>query len=78
VTVSSAPALALAANSNRIEALFVNSGSVIVYLGQSGVTTTTGIPINPGGSFVDDASVSAWYAVTASSPGALVVCEVSA
>jgi len=47
-----------------------------VYLGPVGVTVATGIPILTGGSQTDDASVSAWYAITSGAAGTLVVCEV--
>lgn len=68
--------VALASNPARVSALFVNNGSVTVYLGPVGVTVATGIPILPSGSQVDDASTSAWYAITAGGTGSLVICEV--
>jgi hypothetical protein len=69
--------LALAANPARVSALFVNSGAVPVYLGQAGVMPSNGIPIQLGQSFVDEASDSAWYAVTSGGTGQLTICEVS-
>ena len=69
--------LVLAANPSRVSALFTNNGAVPVFLGQIGVTLTTGIPLQPGNSFADNASSSAWYGITAGGSGELVICEVS-
>jgi hypothetical protein len=75
-TPNSSASIALAANPNRVSALFVNTGSVPIYLGPVGVTVETGIPILTGGSQTDSVSTSAWYAITAGAAGTLVVCEV--
>jgi hypothetical protein len=67
----------LAANANRLRALIQNTGSVNVFLGVSGVTSSTGLLLVPGASLEDDASNDAWFAITASGTGALVILEVS-
>lgn len=69
--------LLLAANSNRVVATIQNAGTVRVYLGPSGVTTSSGLVLEPGDTMVDEHSTSAWYGITASGTADLRVCEVS-
>lgn len=68
----------LAANASRKVALIRNAGTMTVYLGtSSGVTTANGFPLEPGETFVDDATVSEWFGIVASGTGALRVIEVA-
>lgn len=67
----------LAANSSRVTAMIQNVGTVDVYLGPSGVTTSTGLLLEAGATLTDDLSTSAWYGITASGTADLRVCEVS-
>lgn len=69
--------LLLAANSSRKAAIIQNVGTVDVYVGPSGVTTTSGLHLEPGASLTDTSSTSAWYGITASGTGDLRVCEVA-
>ena len=66
VSVGVGATLVLAANNLRKSALIVNAeatGGQTVYLGKSGVTTASGIPLSPGASLTDNASTDAWYAI---------------
>lgn len=67
----------LAANTSRKSALIQNVGSVTVFLGASGVTTSTGLQLDPGASLEDNTSTDAWYGITASGTGDLRICEVA-
>lgn len=69
--------LLLAANADRKVAIIQNAGTVDCYIGPSGVTTSSGLKLVAGASFVDDSSVSAWYGVTAASTADVRVCEVT-
>jgi hypothetical protein len=69
--------LVLAANADRKVAVIQNAGTVDCYIGPSGVTTSTGLELVAGAAFVDDASVSAWYGITASGTADVRVCEVT-
>lgn len=77
VTASTSASVLLAANANRVSAIFYNNGSVTVYIGGSGVTSSNGFPIPAGQSFTDDASNGVWYVVSASSTASIGVIEVS-
>lgn len=75
---TSSAARVLAANTFRRLALLVNYGSVTVYLGGPGVTTSNGIPVLAnGGAYEDVTTVDDWYAVTASGTGDLRILEVT-
>ena len=69
--------LILAANTLRKAAIIQNAGAVDVYLGPSGVTTSSGLLLAAGASLVDSASTSAWYGITSSGTADLRVCEVT-
>lgn len=69
--------LVLAANAERKSATIQNAGTVTVYLGPSGVSTTSGLVLEPGAVMVDNRSTSAWYGITASGTADLRVCEVA-
>ena len=69
--------LLLAANTSRKSALLYNNGSQVVYLGGSGVTTSTGQPVPPGGAIADGAGAGAWYGITATGTGDIRVTEVA-
>lgn len=55
---------------------FVNNGSVTVYMGKSGVTSSSGIPLAANASMSDDVSLDAWYGITGSSTADVRVLEV--
>lgn len=67
----------LAANDQRKAAIIHNAGTAIVYVGASGVTTSTGIPLAAGATITDDVSTDAWHAVMASGTGDLRIIEVA-
>lgn len=68
----------IGANATRKVASIYNAGSQTVYLGNtSGVTTSNGFPLVPGANMVDDASIDAWWAITASGTGDLRIIEVT-
>lgn len=70
--------LLLAANANRVSALFTNNGAGTVYVGPtSAVTTATGHPVATGQPFSDNSTTSAWYGIMASGTGDVRVTEVS-
>lgn len=66
----------VAADVTRKSVFIQNVGSVDVYLGASGVTTSTGILLAAGASCTDRESTDAWYAVTASGTADLRVMVV--
>lgn len=73
---STSAGVVLAANNSRLSCLIQNVGSVTVYLGVSGVTTS-GLRLLAGAELSDDSSRDAWYAITAAGTGALVIAEVA-
>lgn len=69
-------AVVLSANALRTSCLIQNVGTVDVYLGKDNtVTTTNGIKLAAGASLADDASVDAWWGITASGTADLRVLE---
>lgn len=71
-------AVLLAAAATRKCAVIHNAGAVTVYLGKdSGLTTANGLPLAGGATLVDDCSVDAWWARTASGTGDLRIYEVA-
>jgi hypothetical protein len=77
VATPSTSAQVLAANTSRKSALIHNAGSQIVYLGGSGVSTSTGVPLAPGATLIDNRSTSAWHGIAASGTGDLRIIEVA-
>ena len=78
VTPGTTASLALAADTNRLNALFMNEGTVKVYLGTtSGVTSADGFPIAPGAGLEDNLTTGAWYAVAASGTGDIRILKVA-
>lgn len=67
----------VAANADRKSVMIQNVGTIDIYLGLSGVTTSTGILLAAGAVLEDDKSVDAWYGITASGTGAVRYCEVT-
>jgi hypothetical protein len=66
VSVATSATLITPKDSARRSVVIYNNGSADVFLGGSGVTTATGLVLDPGGSFTDDVSISAWYGIVAS------------
>lgn len=71
-TATAAPASIL---TNRKTLTMMNNSTVTIYLGGSAVTTSTGIPLLPGASFMDDVSNSTYYCIVASGTADLRVLE---
>lgn len=71
-TATAAPASVL---SNRYTLTLINNSSVVIYIGGSAVTTSNGIPLQPGASFTDDVEDSAYYCIVASGTADLRVLE---
>lgn len=67
----------VAANASRVSLLIRNVGTVDIYLGLSGVTTSTGMLLSPGEWIADDSSTDAWYGITGSGTGAVRYIEVA-
>jgi hypothetical protein len=76
VAPTGAEDLLLAANADRVAAIFYNHGSVTVYLGLSGVDADD-FPLGVGASFVDNVSTDAWYGLAASGTGDIRIIEVT-
>ena len=64
-SVTTSAAALLASSTTRTVTLIQNKGSVSIFVGDSGVTSSTGIEIQPGGSF-EWRNSAALYAITAS------------
>jgi hypothetical protein len=77
VAPTGAEDLLLAANPDRLSAVFYNNGSVVVYLGLTGVDSDD-FPLGIGATFTDNVSTDAWYALAASGTGDIRIIEVSA
>lgn len=77
VTVDTSADLLVASNSSRKALGIINTGSVTVYIGASGVTASTGWPVAAGAQFTMDTLVStaAIYGITASSSAVVAVLE---
>lgn len=71
-TATAAPASVL---TNRATLTLVNNSAVTIYIGGSGVTTSNGIPLLPGASFMDDVVGTAYYCRVASGTADLRVLE---
>ncbi len=66
VTNAAGGTLIVAADTARTNLLLINTGTQILYVGAFGVTTATGIPIQPqGGWLSDDVSTSAYWGIVA-------------
>lgn len=80
VTVTTSSAELVAPNNNRKSVMFQNQGSVTVFLGGSGVTTTgagRGYALFASSTFTDDATDKEWWAVAASDTAIVHIEEVS-
>lgn len=65
-----------ASNVDRKGIAISNHGEVTVYLGFANtVTTATGFPLSPGGSYADDIYTGDWYGITAAGTGDIRVIE---
>ena len=77
VSVTNAATLVLAADATRTGAVFQPTDADI-YIGDSGVTATTGILLTAGTPFTDTLTVDAWYGITASGTADCRVLEITA
>ena len=76
VSVSnSAVALPSSALGSRVSVCVYNNGSETIYLGGSGVTTTSGLPLQAGASFCDDMGAQVLYGIAATGPVNIRVLE---
>lgn len=66
VSVGTSATLLDAADSTRQSVTLKNAGAVTVYVGPSGVTTTNGLPLEPGEALTVDKTTAALYAIVAS------------
>lgn len=71
-TATAAPASIL---TNRKTLTVINNSTATIYLGGSAVTTSTGIPLLPGASFMDDVSNATYYCIVTSGTADLRVLE---
>lgn len=75
---TTAAAIVTTALADRTKLLIQNNGSSVVYVGDSGVTSTTGVRIPKGGSFeINVSDAVALFAVTASGTADLRVMELA-
>jgi len=76
-TVGTSSTSVLAANSNRIEATFVNDSDEAIYLEKgTGATVGEGIRLNPyGGSYIETVYTGVFHAICASGGKNLVITE---
>lgn len=76
VSVGVAATLLAAASPGRRSIRFFNSGTVPVYLGPAGVTTATGMPIDPSSIWIEgDAAAAAFYAISGTAAQTVRVFE---
>lgn len=75
VSVGTSSTLILAVNANRHSAPFKNLGTQTVFIGATGVTITTGWPVLPGETYIDEELVGAWYGVVASGSATMAAKE---
>lgn len=74
VTVASTQTSLIAANANRKGIAIKNNGGSPMWIGPTGVTTSTGFQLDPGQTWTDDLSTIQWYGiVTSTSMNASVV-----
>jgi len=64
VTVGTSATLLAAANSSRQALTIMNNGTATIYLGGSGVTTASGLPVTAGQGFVVEGTTAALYAIS--------------
>jgi len=66
VTVATTATLLAPANGDRVSIAIINNGGVTLYVGGSGVTAATGVPIPAGAALADSDSTDAYYGIVAS------------
>lgn len=64
VTVGTSAVAVAAANSTRQQLTILNNGSVDIYIGPAGVTTSTGLKIAAGQSYSTERCTAAFYAIS--------------
>lgn len=79
VSVGTSATQLVAASAGRKSVRFENSGTVNVYLGPAGVTTSNGLTLLPGEIWIEtEGAAAAWYAISGSAAQTVRVQEVSA
>ena len=78
ISVTSSATLIVAAATTRRGLVIQNNSSDDVYIGASGVSTTTGVKLAAGASVVDNASSAAWYGIVASGTANVRYVQVTA
>lgn len=77
VSVGTSSTLILAANTSRKSMAITNQGASTIFLGNTGVTTSTGFALAAGATLSDVTTTVAWYGVVASGTVTAGVIEVS-
>lgn len=67
---TSATAIPTTAATGRVSLCIFNNGAVPIYIGPSGVTTSTGFPLSPGAAWCDDVGQQVVYGIVASGTAA--------
>lgn len=75
VTVTTGNILIKAANIGRKQLLIQNTGSVDIWVGNTGITATTGFKLPAGASYNEDKDTSAFYGTTASGTSVIAFKE---
>jgi hypothetical protein len=76
VSVGATATLLKDANSSRKELWIANNSSVTVYIGDSSVTTTSGIPVAAGATYIIDSTTAAVYGIVESGTADCRVVEI--
>ena len=76
VTVTTDATLLIAARTNRKALIIQNNSAGDIYIGGSGITTSTGLKLAAGATFSDYVTSAAWYGIVASSTANVRVIEV--
>lgn len=77
VAVAVTPTKLIDANENRLAVLVANAGTGAIYIGDSAVTTATGIPVAAGATFEIQNCRSAVYGICASATQDTRVAELA-
>lgn len=68
-SASSATAAPASIRTDRVTLTLMNNSAFVIYIGSSGVTTSNGLPLQPGASFSDDVESTPYYCRSGASDG---------
>lgn len=68
-SASSATAAPASIRTDRVTLTLMNNSAFVIYIGASGVTTSNGLPLQPGASFSDDVESTPYYCRSGASDG---------